>query len=316
MKIGEKILVTGGAGFIGSNVIEKAISERYKVHCLDCRNDLQNIKKLTRSMKLIQMDVRDKNGLYHLFQKNRFDGIIHLAAVSRVIWGQKDPEGCIQTNKVGTRNLIETMERTDQKAWMIFGSSREVYGEPINFPVPENAPKKPINIYGKTKLDGEKMVKEWSERSGNPSVVLRFSNVYGNERDILDRVIPRFILGALRNQPLEIHGGRQMIDFTHIIDTVDGIFRTRDYLNNGCGLHDDFHLLTGKGTTLQESVELLSNHTGMKHEVRIKECRDYDVDRFVGDPSKAKKKLNFKAEIKPEVGIPMTMDRFQEVFFT
>mgnify|MGYP006284983599 CR=1 FL=1 len=313
---GEKILVTGGAGFIGSNFIERAINEGNEIYCLDCREDLQNINMFDGSIKHIHMDVCDKTSLYHLFQKHHFDGVIHLAAVSRVVWGEHDPDNCLRTNTIGTRNLIEMMEKTGLKVWLIFGSSREVYGEPSSFPVNENAPKNPINIYGRTKLDGERMVKDWSNRSGNPSAVLRFSNVYGNEKDILDRVLPRFVLRAIRNQPLEIHGGNQLIDFTHINDTVEGIFRTIDYLNNGCDLHDEFHLLTGKGTTLQESVKVLSDHTGIDHEFIIKKGREYDVDRFVGDPSKAMRKLNFRAEIRPDVGIPLTCDRFQEVFFT
>ncbi len=312
----ERILVTGGAGFIGSNIIERAINKGHKIYCLDYRSDLQNIKMFNGSIKFIKMDVRDETGLNHLFQEHQFDGIIHLAAVSRVIWGQNDPKKCVEINTAGTNNLIGSMERTGQKGWFIFGSSREVYGEPSSFPVPEHAPKVPINIYGETKLDGERMVREWSKRTGNPSVVLRFSNVYGNERDILDRVLPRFILRSLRDQPIEIHGGRQMIDFTHISDIVDGIFKTMEYLNNGCDLHDDFHLLTGKGTTLQEAAKAIFDHTGTERELVISRRRDYDVDKFVGDPSKAKRKLNFQAKIKPESGIPMTLDRFQEVFFT
>jgi len=313
---GEKILVTGGAGFIGSNFIERAINKGIKIYCLDCREDLQNIRMFNRSIIYIPMDVGDKTSLYHFLKKYQFDGVIHLAAVSRVIWGEQDPDNCVLTNTIGTRNLIDMMEKTDQKAWLIFGSSREVYGEPSSFPVNEDAPKDPINIYGRTKLDGERMVRDWSHRTGNPSAVLRFSNVYGNEKDILDRVLPRFVLGAIRNQPLEIHGGNQLIDFTHINDTVEGIFRTIDYLNNWCDLHDDFHLLTGKGTSLQESIKVLSDHTGIDHEVTITKGREYDVDRFIGNPSKAMRKLNFRAEIRLDVGIPMMCDRFKEVFFT
>ena len=312
---GERILVTGGAGFIGSNYIERAINNGNKIYSLDCRNDLQNISMLNKSMKHIQIDVKDKTSLYHFFQKHHFDGVIHLAAISRVIWGEQDPDKCIRTNNNGTKNLIEMMEKTSQRAWLIFGSSREVYGEPSSFPVNEDAPKNPINIYGRTKLDGERMVKDWSNRTGNPSVVLRFSNVYGNEKDILDRVLPRFVLGAIRNHPLEIHGGNQLIDFTHIYDTVEGIFRTIDYLKNGCDLHDDFHLLTGKGTTLQDCVKVLSDHTGTDYEVIIKKGREYDVDRFVGNPSKARKKIKFRAKINPSIGIPLTFDRFKKVFY-
>lgn len=310
----ERILVTGGAGFIGSSVIERAIAEGKEVYCLDYRNDLDNISHLNGSIKTVKLDMRNKNGLLSFFEKHRFNGIIHLAAVSRVVWGQMDPQRCVEINVDGTQNLIECLEETRQKLWLIFGSSREVYGESVLIPVPENAPKRPINIYGETKLAGETMVKEWSARTGNPSVVLRFSNVYGNEKDILDRVLPTFILRALKGQPLEIHGGKQLIDFTHISDTVEGISRAMVYLVNGCPIHDDFHLLTGKGTTLQEVVKMISYYIGQNIQYVEKECRNYDVDKFVGEPSKAINKIKFKARVKPEKGIPMTIDRFREVF--
>ncbi|MDK2947554.1 MAG: UDP-glucose 4-epimerase [Methanolobus sp.] len=310
----ERILVTGGAGFIGSSVIERAIDEKKEVYCLDYRSDLDKISHLSGSVNTVNLDTRNKDDLKSFLQKHRFSGVIHLAAVSRVIWGEKNPQRCKEVNVDGTQNLLECLEETGQNPWFIFGSSREVYGEPSSTPVKENAPKMPINIYGETKLAGERMVRDWSIRTGNPSVVLRFSNVYGNERDILDRVLPRFILRSLKGQPLEIHGGRQLIDFTHISDTVEGIFRTIDYLGNGCQVHDDFHLLTGKGTTLQEVARIISDQIGQDIQLVEKECRNYDVVRFVGEPSKAESKIKFKARIKPEKGILMTIDRFREVF--
>lgn len=310
----ERILVTGGAGFIGSSVIERAIIEGKEVYCLDHRSDLDNISQLNVPVKTINLDTRNKTDLKALLEKYSFSGVIHLAAVSRVIWGEMNPQKCKEVNVNGTQNLLECLEETKQNPWFIFGSSREVYGEPAFTPVIENAPKLPVNIYGETKLTGETLVRDWSLKTGNPSVILRFSNVYGNEKDILDRVLPRFILRSLQGQHLEIHGGNQLIDFTHVSDTVEGIFKTIDYLENGCPLHDDFHLLTGRGTTLQEASSIIGNHIGQDIQLIETECRNYDVDRFVGEPSKALSSIKFKARIKPEKGIPMTIDRFREVF--
>ncbi len=310
----DRILITGGAGFIGSNVIERALRENKKVYSLDYRKDIDNLNHLSGAIKTINLDTRNKEELFSFLQENHFSGVLHLAAVSRVIWAENNPQMCKDININGTQNLLEGLERTGQNPWFIFGSSREVYGEPDSTPVDESYPKTPINIYGETKLAGEEMVKDWSSRTGNPSVVLRFSNVYGNEKDILDRVIPRFVLKALRKQPLEIHGGNQLIDFTHISDTVEGIFNAIAYLENGCCLHEHFHLLTGKGTTLQEVSEIISAHIGQEVQTIKKEGRNYDVDRFVGEPSKALNKIKFKAKIPPEKGIPMTIDCFKEVF--
>lgn len=310
----KNILITGGAGFIGSNIIKRAVPKGYNVYCLDYRDDIDNLNGIVNRLNLINQDVRDKEVLETLFKNHEFDGVIHLAAVSRVIWAEQEPNKCWDINVNGTKTLLETLKTTGQDPWFIFGSSREVYGENGNFPISEDHKKDPINIYGESKLTGEKLVKKWSIETGNSSAVLRFSNVYGNENDILDRVIPRFILRALRKKVLKIHGGDQLIDFTHISDTVDGVFRTIDYLNKDMKIFDDFHILPGQGTTLHDVVNYISNSIDNEPKVKITEGRDYDVDKFVGDPTKAKSKLDFSAEIEPEEGISKTIDRYREVF--
>lgn len=307
------ILVTGGAGFIGSTAIKEAIQRGYKVFCLDHRNDLENLNG-SKNIHLIKGDVRNKNILQQLFSKYRFDGVVHLAAVSRVVWGEEDPERCWDINVNGTKTLLDSLKINKQRPWFIFGSSREVYGENGNFPISENHKKSPINIYGDTKLMGENMVEKWARDTGNSSVVLRFSNVYGNENDILDRVIPRFVLRALKGQPLEIHGGKQLIDFTHVSDTVNAIFKTIDYIEESEIYFDDFHILPGCGTTLQDAACYISDEIEQEPEIVFTKGRDYDVDRFVGDPSKADSILDFKAKIMPKEGISKTVKRYQEVF--
>jgi len=311
----ENILVTGGAGFIGSNTVKRAVRKGYNVFCLDHRDDLEKLDEMQRKINMINRDVRERSTLIKLFNKHDFHGVIHLAAVSRVIWAEQEPNKCWDINVNGTKNLLECLKNSGQDPWFIFGSSREVYGENGGcFPVSEDHEKEPINIYGESKITGEKMVKRWSKETGNESVVLRFSNVYGDEYDILDRVIPKFILRALRKKPLKIHGGDQLIDFTHISDTVDGIFHAIDHLEKSKTNFDDFHLLPGKGTTLQEVVSYISDSIDHEPNVKITKGRDYDVDKFVGDPSKARSKLGFSAQIDPEEGISQTVKRYREVF--
>jgi nucleoside-diphosphate-sugar epimerase len=310
-----KIMITGGAGFIGSNLAEVLMKTGHDVIVLDIQKDPRNLINFLDKMEYIHGDVRNKKLLEKMFNRYEIEGIVHLAAVSRVIWGEEDPKRCFDVNVNGTRILLESIEKSRQRPWFIFGSSREVYGESNKLPVCESYKKIPINLYGFTKITCENLLKIYSKEMELASAILRFSNVYGNEKDILDRVIPKFVLSAIYENRLEIHGGNQLFDFTHVKDTVDGITKTIQLLDeNGGSNTNDFHILTGKGTTLQDVVDIISDNLDGVPSVVYTKARDYDVERFIGDPAKADKKLGFKAKILPEVGIPLTIKRYQEVF--
>ena len=317
-----RILITGGAGFIGSNLAEQLLRIGDDIIIIDKVEDPQNLNNCMDSIEYIKMDICNLGEVRSILQTNGISGVVHLAAVSRVIWGEEQPAECLHTNVEGTRNLLKAIQESGKKPWAIFGSSREVYGEPDGFPVKETHPKAPLNLYGRTKLEGEIMISDFSKRNQSQAAILRFSNVYGNERDILDRVIPRFVLNGLKCQPIEIHGGNQFIDFTHIDDTVEGIIRTIAHLENkeskrtnlnGNGFCDDFHLLPGKPVTLQQVASTITDHLNADVPVHYKDPRTYDVEKFHGDPEKAARVLGFKAKISPEAGIPMTIDRFRTV---
>jgi nucleoside-diphosphate-sugar epimerase len=260
-------------------------------------------------------DMRSSQLINHI-KKARPDGIVHLAAVSRVIWGEKQPDLCREVNCGGTRNVLNAAAKQSEAPWFIFGSSREVYGEPNLLPVREDSPLAPKNVYGETKVEGELLTRSYGERSGANSLVLRFSNVYGSRFDIMDRVIPRFILAAYARTPLEIHGGSQLFDFTYVEDTVRGIclaVAAASRKDNRMAPGDAYHLLTGHGTTLQEIAWMIGQEVEGGAKVVFKEGRVYDVDRFVGDPAKSDSGLGFRASILPAKGIPMTMSELRGV---
>lgn len=313
-----KILITGGTGFIGSNLAQEMVGRGYEVVLLDLRRNTGNIAPFSNKINFYQMDVCDQKGMADVLAQERVDGIIHLAAVSRVIQGEQDPIECVRTNESGTMSLLNAIRKSTIKPWVVFGSSREVYGEPEFLPVTEEHPKLPMNVYGRSKLRGEEMIRQFTREQGLNGAILRFSNVYGNERDIPDRVIPRFILAALKGKGIEIHGGNQIVDFTHISDTVQGINAVGEFLenhkNNGndhwC---QDFHLLPGCPFTLQQVANTISEHLDQEIPITITKPRTYDVERFHGDPDKAAQMLGFKAMVLPREGIRMTIDRYREV---
>ena len=313
----KRILITGGAGFIGSNLAEKLLKTgRYEISILDIKNNPTNLEKIREKINYINGDIRKENLLDGVLKTGGFDGVIHLAAVSRVVWGENEPERCESTNIGGTNLLMQSISHLKDKPWVIFGSSREVYGEQSTLPVKESARKMPINIYGKTKLEGEKIVIQQSKNFNINAIILRFSNVYGNERDILDRVIPKFIIKALQGEPLEIQGGHQIFDFTHVDDTVRGIISAMKHLSkkeNGT-LLEDFHILTGNPTKIIDLPYLISKYTETHVKIKFTNPRDYDVGKFYGDPSKAKNLLGFAAKISIDEGIKTSVKRFMEAF--
>lgn len=311
----KKILITGGAGFIGSNLTESFVNQGENVIVLDLEEKPEKLSDIFDNIEYIRGDVRNRKIVQNILHDNNIEGIVHLAAVSRVIWGEHDPERCIDVNINGTRTLVDIARKSQCHPWMIFGSSREVYGESTILPVSEDFPLKPVNIYGKTKIEGERLIKRYSEKTGSSAVILRFSNVYGNERDILDRVIPKFILSALNKEKIEIHGGNQVFDFTHIDDTVDGIMKTVQFIKNSSkSIIEHFHILTGKGTTLQGITEIISYSLEHELDVRYTTARKYDVERFTGDPEKTERILGFKAKTLPRKGIPETVKHYRDVF--
>lgn len=309
------LLITGGAGFIGSNLAEELVRMDHSVTILDRLKKPNKISSIIEQCSYLCCDIRNRKMVEDLFLNNSFEGIIHLASISRVVWGEQKPTECIDVNVNGTKTILETAQKSKIPPWIIFGSSREVYGEPDKLPVSETFPLKPINIYGKTKLEGENLVRWYSNKTGSKGIIMRFSNVYGNEKDILERVIPKFIIKALKGERIEIHGGKQIFDFTYIDDTVEGIIRTMNYIKeNEEPSVEDFNILTGKGTTLQEVVEIISKSIGYNLNVIYTSPRNYDVEKFTGSPQKAKKILGFRAKTLSDSGIPKTVELYREVF--
>lgn len=279
------VLLTGSRGLIGSFLTQLLERSGFRVLKLDHRGTPEDDDCGT----ILSPD--------HIATKIRkCEGVIHLAAVSRVIWGEQNPRLCYLTNYVGTNNIIEAAlsapQKASQRPWIIYASSREVYGEQDILPVQETALLKPMNIYARTKVGAENLIHE-AEKSGLRTSILRFSNVFGGSDDHKDRVIPAFCRAALNQSPLCLEGKSHTFDFTYVEDVVQGVLRAVQHLVHERTSLPPIHLTTGCGRTLEEVAYSIINQTKSHSQVIEKPPRKFDVSNFVGDPSRAKEILGW-----------------------
>lgn len=293
------ILVTGGAGFIGSHLAEKLINEGYNVIIIDnlSRGNLNNLLNVRESVKFIKGDIRDYNLMNDLIKNSEV--IFHLASLSRVIPCIKDPELCFKVNVEGTEIIARLSSKYGKK--LIFSSSREVYGTAKYIPVDEDHPLNPENSYGISKVYAEKIIETYAKNYKLSYVILRLSNVYG-ERDF-DRVIPIFIENALNNKSLIVYGVDKLLDFIYIDDVVNALVKSM-YVNENYILN----IGSGVGTRILELAELIKRTVNRNVNIVIKEKRKGEVDKFVANIDRAKKILKWTPKISLENGLKHMID--------
>ncbi len=238
-------------------------------------------------------------------------GVIHLAAVSRVIWGERDPELCWYTNAVSSEQLLKAAYENYNKPWVLVASSREVYGEANVLPVRESLLLDPVNIYGQAKAYMERKALEARE-GGLNTAVIRLANVYGCTEDHPDRVLPAFCYNAVRQSDLRVDGWEHLFDFTHVSDTVEGLLLIVEQLEHGEKNLPPTHFLPGIGTTLGEAAEMAVRFSHSNSRIIEAPSRTYDVSRFIGDPAQAKALFGWQAHVTPEHGIQLLVEAFKK----
>ena len=276
--------ITGSEGLIGTALV-RALIERGAV-----------VRRLDLCVPTGQPgrgDVLDRSAVAQLV--DGCAGVVHLAAVSRVVWGEQNPALCWDTNVIGTQHVIDACLSQRRRPWLLLASSREVYGQARQLPVAEDAPLAPLNVYGRSKAEAEQRLCA-ARGHGLGTAVLRFSNVYGDTRDHADRVIPAFARAAALGETLRIDGPDHLFDFTHLADTVRGVLAVMDRLAQGAQL-PPIHLVTGHGTSLGQLAELALRAGCGRSRIAYAPPRSYDVAQFVGDPSLAQRLLGFRAEV-------------------
>ena len=290
----QTILITGSSGLIGSALAEGARAAGHRLRPFDLLASGVGQGDI-RDLPAIQAAARD------------CDGIVHLAAVSRVIDGERDPDKCWHTNVEGTCNVVQAATTSPRRPWIIYGSSREVYGQPDALPTSEDAARRPVNIYGRSKIAAENLCNE----AALNTVILRFSNVFGSTSDHTDRVVPAFARQAALGLPLRVDGSDHVFDFNHVSDTVAGILAVIGQLQTGRTL-PPIHFVTGQPTTLGELAALAIEIAGTSPPVREAPPRSFDVSRFYGDPSRARELLGWKPRVPLRDGLRRLIQAFRD----
>jgi len=239
------------------------------------------------------------------------DGIVHLAAISRVVWAERDPQLCWDTNVRGLAHVIAAAQLCAQPPWLVFASSREIYGEAKRLPVTECAPLRPLNVYARSKVQGEVLVKEAAER-GLRTASLRLSNVYGRTSDHPDRVVPAFARAAARGDAMRVEGSGNVFDFTHVDDVVLGLLRTIDRLaSDPARSLPPIQLVGGQGVSLGQLAALANRLGGGHSGVLSAPPRHFDVSRFYGSWDLAQKLLGWRPRISVPVGLAQLIADFR-----
>ncbi len=290
------ILVTGSAGLVGRHVIERLSARGLEVRNFDLRH-------------LPAEDVRDPEAVSRAV--SGVSGILHLAAVSRVIHGERDPENCRRTNLGGLKTVIDAALGERSRPWLLFVSSREVYGDAAKVPASEDAPLSPLNVYAETKVMGERMVTA-SRDAGLVANVCRLSTVYGSVDDHADRVMPAFCAAAARGGDISVHGDEVVLDPVHVDDATEGLARVVEQSAAGERL-PPIHFVSGRAMSILELAQMAVAAGDPSTRITIDAPRSYDVKRFVGDPARAEALLGWKARIAVEDGIRRFVADFRNV---
>jgi nucleoside-diphosphate-sugar epimerase len=307
-------LVTGGAGFIGSHVVERLLKDGARVRVLDNfstgrRENLEFAKGAGDALEMIDGDLRDLATVERAVRGA--DVIYHQAAMRSVPRSVDDPLGANENNVTGTLHLLEAARRHGVKR-VVFASSSSVYGENPELPKREDQSVAPISPYAVSKAANEHYARVWTRLYGLETVGLRYFNVFGPRQDPKSEyaaVVPRFILWALRGEPLEVHGdGRQSRDFTYIDNVVEAnILAGQAPDANG----EAFNVGCGDRISLLDVITMLESILGRTLERRHAPNRGGDVAHTLADVTKAKRLMGYAPLVGFAEGFRRTVEHFR-----
>jgi len=298
------VLVTGGAGFIGSHICDRLLKDGHEVVVLDnfdpyYSSELKrkNIRanEGNRKYRLVEGDVRDKETVRGAMEGAEL--VIHEAAQAGVRASVEDPEKTISVNVDGTLNVLVAARDAGIKK-MVFASSSSLYGKTHYLPFDEKHPTEPISPYGVSKLAGEHLCRVFHELYGMEIPMLRYFTVYG-PRVRPDLAINSFFRKAMKNEPLELLGdGSKTRDFTYVDDIVEGTMLAMKKGKTG-----PYNLGGGNRISVKELADKIIKISGSKSKIIHKEDQRGDVVDTMSDASKAKKELGWEPKVRIDEGL-------------
>jgi len=308
------VLVTGGAGFIGSHLVDRLVNSGYNVRVMDnlSTGKLTNIQEHIENgtVDFVEGDIKDLEQVKNCV--HGVDAVLHLAAVTSVPFSVKNPTLTYETNAAGTLNLLVSLAE-ERVGKFVFISSCAVYGEPQYLPIDELHPTNPISPYAESKLLGERYCLGFHENKLLKSVALRFFNVYGLRQGLNDYsgVITRFVDKLKQGLPLIVYGdGSQTRDFIHVSDIVEAI---QSCLENEGAEGQVFNVGSGKPTSINELANTVLSLVGSDFEVIHKAPREGDITYSYADTSKAKKLLDYKPQTTLNDGLREILAKAQVI---
>ncbi len=314
----KNILITGGAGFIGSHVVDRLMSEGdWRITVVDDFNDFydSSIKRANieqhisnANFKLVEADIRDFYSLKEVFNEGKFDCVVHLAARAGVRPSLAEPRLYVETNINGTMNLLE-LARDHGVKQFVFGSSSSVYGENKKVPFSEDDPIfNPISPYAATKAAGELICHTYSHLHDMRIICLRFFTVYG-ARQRPDLAIHKFAKLISAGQPIPVFGdGTTRRDYTYIDDIIQGVRAAIDHDQTN---YEVINLGESRTVELRELISRLEAELGKRAEIDRQPTQPGDVPQTFADISKARRLLNYNPQTPIEAGIKKFVQWFQ-----
>jgi len=313
------ILITGGAGFIGSHLCERLLEEGHSVICLDNFDSyydpnlkIRNVEEISRKypgpFTMVTGDIRNRDHLAELFKRNRIDAVFHLAARAGVRPSIADPLLYEDVNLRGTTTLLEVCKEFGMKDF-IFASSSSVYGENQRVPFSEtDLDIQPISPYGATKRAGELLCYSYHHLYGINIACLRIFTAYG-PRQRPEMAIHKFTSLMDQEKEIPMYGdGSSKRDYTYIDDLIDGMMAV---LQRHKGF-EIYNLGESRTTSLKELIRMIEGCLGKKAKIKAVEPQPGDVSITYADITKAKRLLNYQPKIEMEEGIKKFVEWYKE----
>ena len=315
-------LITGGAGFIGSTLTERLLNEKNRVLCIDNFCDYYNPKlkeknieefAKNRSYSLYRIDIRNRDDVKKVFDENKIDVIVHLAAMAGVRPSIENPLLYQEVNGIGTQNILEEAKLHNVKS-LVMASSSSVYGNCKEIPFKENmVVDYAISPYAATKKANEVMAHVYHKLNNMNIIMLRFFTVYGPKQRP-DLAINKFTRLMLEGKHIPMYGdGTTSRDYTYVDDIVDGICKSCDYVMTNDNVYEIINLGSNNPVSLKEMINTIGEVLNVEPKIEVLPMQPGDVDRTYADISKAKKMLGYSPEFSFKEGIKRFIDWYKEI---